>query len=93
MEPMSWDVTQLLGRLSGVDSGAKGDTAFEVLRNDQFFCHYDEFAEWAGGRKQLPVLKGRQPLGRALGGEIQAAIRDTGSWMDPRAKKDWWQGK
>jgi len=47
----------------------------------------------AGGRKQLPVLKGKQPLGRALGGEVQAAIRDTGSWMDPRSKKDWWQGK
>jgi hypothetical protein len=47
----------------------------------------------AGGRKELPALKGRQPLGRALGAEIQAAIRDTGSWMDPRVRKDWWQGK
>jgi deoxyribodipyrimidine photolyase-related protein len=55
MEPMSWDVTQLLGRLSGVDSGGKGDTAFEVLRNDQFFCHYDEFAEWASNRKSFKM--------------------------------------
>jgi len=47
----------------------------------------------AAGRKQLPALKGRQPLGRATGAQIQAAIRDTGSWMDPRVKKDWWQGK
>jgi hypothetical protein len=47
----------------------------------------------AAGRKQLPALKGRQPLGRATGSEIQAAIRDTGSWMDPRVRKDWWQGK
>lgn len=47
----------------------------------------------AAGRKELPVLKNGQPLGRALGGEIQTAIRDTGSWMDPRVKKDWWQGK
>jgi deoxyribodipyrimidine photolyase-related protein len=39
MEPMSWDGRGLLGRL-GV----------EVVRNDQFTCHYDEFAEWAAGR-------------------------------------------
>jgi hypothetical protein len=47
----------------------------------------------AAGRQELPALKSRQPLGRALGSEIQAAIRDTGSWMDPRSRKDWWQGK
>ncbi len=47
----------------------------------------------AAGRKELPALKGRQPLGRATGGELRAAIRDTGSWMDPRVRKDWWQGK
>ncbi len=45
------------------------------------------------GRKQLPALKNTQPLGRAIFGEIQVAIRDTGSWMDPRSRKDWWQGK
>lgn len=64
-------------------SGICVEPKLQALYNQ---CH-------AGGRKQLPVLKGKQPLGRALGGEIQAAIRDTGSWMDPRAKKDWWQGK
>jgi hypothetical protein len=47
----------------------------------------------AAGRKELPALSGRQPLGRALSTEIQAAIRDTGTWMDPRSRKDWWQGK
>jgi hypothetical protein len=47
----------------------------------------------AAGRTQLPALKSRQPLGRAVDTEIQAAIRDTGSWMDPRARKDWWQGR
>ena len=45
------------------------------------------------GRKQLPALKNTQPLGRAIYGEIQVAIRDTGAWMDPRSRKDWWQGK
>lgn len=47
----------------------------------------------AAGRKNLPALSSRQPFGRALGGEIRVSIRDTGSWMDPRSKKDWWQGK
>jgi hypothetical protein len=47
----------------------------------------------ATGRSKLPALKSRQALGRALSTEIQVSIRDTGSWMDPRSKKDWWQGK
>lgn len=55
MEPMSWDVTQLLGRLSGVHNGGNEDATIEVLRNDQFFCHYDEFAEWASGRKSFKM--------------------------------------
>jgi hypothetical protein len=45
------------------------------------------------GRGELPALRGSQPLGRARGGEIGVAIRDTGSFMDPRSRKDWWQGK
>lgn len=47
----------------------------------------------AAGRKELPALKSKQALGRAIAAEIQVSIRDTGSWMDPRVKKDWWQGK
>lgn len=44
----------------------------------------------ASGRASLPVVRGRQTLGRARGSEIQVAIRDTGAWMDPRSRKDWW---
>lgn len=47
----------------------------------------------AAGRVELPALSSKQSLGRALGAAIRVAIRDTGSWMDPRVKKDWWQGK
>jgi hypothetical protein len=43
------------------------------------------------GRGQLPALTGGQPFGRARGDEIQVAIRDTGSFMDPRSRRDWWQ--
>jgi hypothetical protein len=45
------------------------------------------------GRVQLPALRGGQPFGRALGTEIRVAIRDAGTFMDPRSRKDWWQGK
>jgi hypothetical protein len=44
----------------------------------------------AAGRKQLPGLHRGQAFGRARGVEIEAAIRDTGSWMDPRWCPDWW---
>lgn len=45
------------------------------------------------GRTELPVLRGQEPFGRANGTEIDVAIRDTGTFMDPRSQKDWWQGK
>lgn len=47
----------------------------------------------AAGRGQLPALQGFQPLGRARGTTIGVAVRDTGQFMDPRSRKDWWQGR
>jgi len=47
----------------------------------------------AAGRRELPALRGHQPFGVALGGEIKVAVRDYGSFMDPRSRKDWWQGR
>lgn len=44
MEPMSWDGRSMLKRL-GV----------EIFRNDQFLCHYDEFAEWSEPRKSFKM--------------------------------------
>lgn len=49
------------------------------------------YRTWNGlGRTQLPALKQGQGFGRARGSEIGVVIRDNGSFMDPRAKKDWW---
>ena len=45
----------------------------------------------AAGRDELPALRGGQPLGRALGNEVRAAVRDTGAFLDPRSRKDWWK--
>jgi len=42
------------------------------------------------GRGELPALRGGQPFGRARGDEIRVAIRDVGTFMDPRSRRDWW---
>ncbi len=47
----------------------------------------------ATGRARLPALFAGQGVGRAITTEIGVAIRDTGAFMDPRSRKDWWQGK
>ncbi len=47
-----------------------------------------------GTRKtgNLPALSNGQSLGTALADEMQVVIRDRGAFMDPRSRKDWWQG-
>jgi hypothetical protein len=40
----------------------------------------------------LPALRQDQPLGTALGTETQVVIRDRGTFMEPRSRKDWWWG-
>lgn len=47
----------------------------------------------AAGRGELPVLRGHQAFGKATSDEIKIAVRDTGSFMDPRSRNDWWQGR
>jgi hypothetical protein len=47
----------------------------------------------AAGRASLPALRGGQALGRAGDSSVGVAIRDTGRFLDPRSRKDWWQGR
>lgn len=49
-------------------------------------------AQNASGRTSLPALHNNERLGSALADTIRIAIRDTGSFMDPRSRKDWWVG-
>jgi len=42
------------------------------------------------GRTELPALSASELLGTATGQEIKVAIRDTGSFLDPRWVQDWW---
>lgn len=44
----------------------------------------------AAGRTRLPALRNQERLGNAIGPSIKIAIRDNGSFMDPRSRKDWW---
>lgn len=44
------------------------------------------------GRQQLPALRHNQRFGVAQGQEVRLAIRDRGAFLDPRSRKDWWQG-
>ncbi len=43
------------------------------------------------GRSQLVAVSGGQSLGKTTG-ELILAMRDTGQYMDPRWKNDWWHG-
>ena len=45
----------------------------------------------AEGRETLPALREGQCFGVANGDELGIAIRDSGTFMDPRSLKDWWQ--
>ncbi|MCB0061687.1 MAG: hypothetical protein KDE19_06215, partial [Caldilineaceae bacterium] len=44
----------------------------------------------SAGRAELPALHNNEPFATALGTTIKVAIRDTGTFMDPRSRKDWW---
>jgi hypothetical protein len=44
------------------------------------------------GRHALPAVRAGQAFGRASSDRVGLAIRDTGAFMDPRSRKDWWRG-
>ncbi|MBI3914998.1 MAG: hypothetical protein HY327_12535 [Chloroflexi bacterium] len=47
----------------------------------------------AAGRGELPALRARQVIGKAGGDQILVGVRDAGSFLDPRSRKDWWRGR
>jgi len=46
----------------------------------------------AAGRQYLPALQPYQAFGYASGAEVVIAIRDTGTFLDARSRRDWWRG-
>jgi hypothetical protein len=45
----------------------------------------------AAGRHRLPAVANLSVIGTALGGEVDVIVRDSGSFLDPRSRQDWWQ--
>lgn len=83
-------VTLHIGR---EDGGARGYVLYieDVCVDPDLVALYRQ--SYAAGRQSLPVLRGHAPFGRAIGNEVKVAVRDTGSFMDPRSRNDWWQGR
>ena len=46
----------------------------------------------AAGRRRLPALRNGDLVGYAIAPSVKVAVRDTGRFMDPRTRKDWWRG-
>ncbi len=44
-----------------------------------------------GGRKELPALRKGDIVGVAAGNGMVIAIRDRGTFLDPRSRGDWWR--
>lgn len=49
-------------------------------------------AKDAAGRQELPALHNNERFANASGPTLKVVVRDTGSFMDPRSRKDWWVG-
>lgn len=47
----------------------------------------------ADGRSALPALRNGEVLGTGRGASLLVAVRDRGTFMDPRSRKDWWRGR
>ncbi len=85
-EPASWDGQELLLRL-GV----------ELVRTDQFLCHPDEFAQWAGARRSVKMEDFYRWQRRRLGYLMDGDEPAEGRWnfdadnreRPPRDGRDW----
>ncbi len=68
-EPASWDGIELLR-----------DLGVTTVRSNQFLCHYDDFARWAGDRQQLKMEDFYRWQRRRLGYLMDGDEPITGRW-------------
>jgi hypothetical protein len=80
-------------KYTGEDNVARGYTLHleNVCVDPPLLSLYQQLN--AGGRSQLPALRAHEALGRAIGEELGIVIRDVGTFLDPRSRKDWWRGR
>ncbi|MCB9138271.1 MAG: hypothetical protein H6642_07995 [Caldilineaceae bacterium] len=85
------EATRLTLAYTRHDSAACGYVIhLEGLRVEPSLVSFYQALDQAG-RSQLPGLDNGERLGAALTASLKVAVRDTGRFMDPRARKDWWQ--
>lgn len=68
-EPASWDGLELLR-----------EHAITIVRSNQFLCHYDEFAEWADGKKSFKMEDFYRWQRRRLGYLMEGDEPAGGRW-------------
>jgi hypothetical protein len=75
------------------DNVVKGYTLHveDICVEPRLLALYDQWNR--AGRAQLPALHAGQSFGTAQGTSVDVAIRDTGRFLDPRSRKDWWRGR
>jgi len=64
-----------------------------VCPGPELLSAYQRLRAGFAARAALPAIASDQPIGRAIGSEVLVTVRDTGSFMDPRSGKDWWQSR
>ena len=87
------DQERITLKYTGEDSVVSGYTVHveAVCTEPNLLALYNQMN--SSGRRKLPALRAGQAFGRAREQEIRVAIRDTGRFMDPRVRKDWWSGR
>lgn len=87
------DTHRLTLKYTGEDNVVDGYTLHleGLCVNTNLLNLYNE--RQAAGRGALPALRPGQPVGYVPGTELGVAIRDRGAFLDPRSRKDWWQGR
>lgn len=85
------ETTRLTVVYTREDSVANGYTVhFENLCVDPELVAMYRAANEAG-RRNLPALRRDDTVGLAGQSELLVAVRDRGTFGDPRSRKDWWQ--
>lgn len=85
------DKNSLVLKYTGEDEIVTGYTFHmeNIEVNPGLLAYYQDLNK--KGRGQLPVVAPGQELGYAKNDALQVAIRDTGTFMDPRWLEDWWR--
>ncbi|MCU0508656.1 MAG: hypothetical protein MUC34_09675 [Anaerolineae bacterium] len=87
------DASRITLKYTREDNVVSGYTVhLEGLRVDPNLLDLYRGANEAG-RWSLPAVRDGQVIGTASGSQVLVAVRDNGSFLDPRSRKDWWQGR